>query len=313
MKSVYAGKVAIVTGGASGIGAALAKELAGAGADVVLADRQVDLAEQVASTIRSSGGRATAIEADVRNLASLIRVVDDTVARLGAVHYFFNNAGIGVGGEMDTYEPRDWDDVFDVNLRGVANGIQAVYPVMIRQRAGHIVNTASVAGLLATPTQGSYTATKHAVVALSRALRIEAKRHGVRVSVLCPGVIRTPILTGGKYGRSNVSGLSKEKVLAFWEKLRPIEVDVLARKAAQAVARNDGIIVIPSWWKALWLLDRLAPALSATLSEKALEARRREIEAAGGRPRSASEASEPRDGASAAAQKPHEMGKAAAN
>lgn len=307
MKSIYAGKVAIITGGASGIGAAIAKELAGAGADVVLADRQVELAERVASTIRSSGGRATATEADVRSLPSLTRVVGDTVARLGAVHYFFNNAGIGVGGEMDTYEPRDWDEVFDVNLRGVANGIQAVYPVMIRQGAGHIVNTASVAGLLATPAQGSYTATKHAVVGLSKALRIEAKRHGVRVSVLCPGVIRTPILTGGKYGHLNMTGLSEEKLAAFWEKLRPIEVDVLARKAAQAVARNEGIIVIPSWWKVLWLLDRLAPSLAATLAEKALEARRREFEAAGIRPRL------PRDGAAAAPGEPHEIAKAAAN
>lgn len=283
--SAYAGKVAIVTGGASGIGAALGKELARAGAEVVLADRQVDLGERVASAIRSSGGRAVVAETDVRSLPSLTRVVQDTVARLGAVDYFFNNAGIGVGGEMDAYEPRDWEDVFDVNLRGVANGIQAVYPVMIGQRRGHIVNTASVAGLIATPAQGGYTATKHAVVALSKALRMEAKRHGVRVSALCPGVIRTPILSGGKYGRLNMVGVSDETLLALWERLRPMDVDVLARKAAQAVARNEGIIVIPGWWKALWLFDRLLPSISATVWQKGLERSRKEIEAAGGRPR----------------------------
>jgi NAD(P)-dependent dehydrogenase (short-subunit alcohol dehydrogenase family) len=282
--SDYSGKVAIITGGASGIGAALAKELARAGAEVVLADRQVDLGEQVASAIRSSGGRAAVAEADVRSLPSLTRVVQDTVGRLGAVDYFFNNAGIGVGGEMEAYEPRDWDDVFDVNLRGVANGIQAVYPVMIGQRRGHIVNTASVAGLIATPAQGSYTATKHAVVALSKALRLEAKRHGVRVSVLCPGVIRTPILSGGKYGRLNMVGLSEKTLLEFWEKLRPLDVDVLARRAVQAVGRNEAIIVIPGWWKALWLFDRLSPSFSAAVWEKALERSRRDIEAAGGRP-----------------------------
>jgi NAD(P)-dependent dehydrogenase (short-subunit alcohol dehydrogenase family) len=284
-ESSYAGKVAIITGGASGIGAAIGRELARAGAEVVLADRQVELAERVAGEIRSSGGAARATEADVRSLSSLARVVEETVARLHSVDYFFNNAGIGVGGEVDTYELPDWDDVIDVNLRGVANGIQAVYPVMIRQGRGHIVNTGSVAGLLAAPSQVSYTATKHAVVGLSKALRLEAKRHGVSVSVICPGVIRTPILRGGKYGRMNVVGVSDESLLAMWERLRPLDVDVFARKAVQAVARNEAVIVIPRWWKAIWFFDRLSPSLSAKLWEKMLEKMRSEMVAAGGRPR----------------------------
>ena len=283
-ESEYSGKVAIVTGGASGIGAAIAKEIAGSGTEVVIADRQVELARGVASEIRERGGKATAMELDARVLASMTHVVEETVARLGAVHYFFNNAGIGVGGEMDTYEPRDWDEVFDVNLRGVAYGIQAVYPVMIRQRAGHIINTASVAGLLPAPGQGSYTASKHAVVGLSKALRIEAKAHGVRVSALCPGVIRTPILTGGKYGRTNVEGISEQKMVELWEKFRPMDADVFARKVARAVARNEAIIVVPGWWKALWYLERLSPALSSKLWETAVVRLRAELEASGLRP-----------------------------
>jgi NAD(P)-dependent dehydrogenase (short-subunit alcohol dehydrogenase family) len=285
--SVYAGKVAIITGGASGIGAAIGKELALAGAEVVLADRQLELAERVAGEIRGSGGSARAAEVDVRSFPSVARVVEETVARLGAVDYFFNNAGIGVGGELDTYELRDWDDVIDVNLRGVAHGIQAAYPVMIRQGGGHIVNTGSVAGLLATPTQLSYTATKHAVVALSKALRLEAKRHGVNVSVLCPGVIRTPILSGGKYGRLNVVGVSDERLRAMWETLRPLDADVFARKALQAVARNEAVIVIPGWWKAIWLLDRLSPSLSARLWETGLQKMRSDLQKAGGQQRTA--------------------------
>jgi NAD(P)-dependent dehydrogenase (short-subunit alcohol dehydrogenase family) len=281
----FSGKVAIITGGASGIGAALSREIARAGGDVVVADRQLDLAERVAAEIRTGGGRCTVAEADVRSLPSLSRVVAETVTRAGSVDYFFNNAGIGVAGEMDGYEPRDWDDVFDVNLRGVANGIQAVYPVMIRQHAGHIVNTASVAGLLGTPGQGSYTATKHAVVGLSKALRIEAKRHGVRVSVVCPGPIRTPILTGGKYGRTNMTGISDETVLKMWERLRPMDVDLFARKALRAVLRNEAIIVIPGWWKAFWYVERLSPSLGATLAELAMERMRAQLEAVGARPR----------------------------
>jgi NAD(P)-dependent dehydrogenase (short-subunit alcohol dehydrogenase family) len=287
-ESAYSGKVAIITGGASGIGAALGKELARSGAHVVLADRQADLAERIASSIRSDGGRATAVELDVRNLAAMTAVVDSTVTQLGAVDYFFNNAGIGVGGEIYTYEPRDWDDVFDVNLRGVAHGIQAVYPQMIRQGSGHIVNTASMAGLVAAPGDGSYTATKHAVVGLSKALRLEAKRHGVRVSVLCPGAIRTPILTGGRFGRINVEGLTEDKVLAMWETLRPMDVDVFARKAARAVARNAAIIVLPSWWKAFWYIERFSPALSARVWGAMLERMRSDILAAGGQPKNRS-------------------------
>jgi short-subunit dehydrogenase len=128
------------------------------------------------------------------------------------------------------------------------------------------------------------------VVAISKSLRVEARHHGVRVSALCPGAIRTPILSGGKYGRTNVVGLSEEFVRAKWERLRPMDVDVFARKAVQAVARNEAIIVIPGWWKVLWLLDRLAPSLSMALSEKGLEALRKDLEASGARPRPRGEA-----------------------
>jgi NAD(P)-dependent dehydrogenase (short-subunit alcohol dehydrogenase family) len=291
----YSGKVAVVTGGASGIGAAIGRALAQAGAEVVLADRQVELAEQVSAGIRREGGRATAEELDVRSLSSMTHVVEKTVARSGGVDYFFNNAGIGVGGEADTYEARDWDDVIDVNLRGVTNGVQAVYPVMIRRRTGHIVNTASVAGLLPTPGQASYTATKHAVVGLSKSLRVEAKRHGVRVSVLCPGVIRTPILMGGKFGRTNAVGLTPENMRAMWERLRPMDADVFAQKVLRAVARNEGIIVIPRWWRAFWYIDRLSPALSMKLSESLLDRARTQLERAGIRMVRGAEAS-PRNG-----------------
>ncbi|MGB8331491.1 MAG: SDR family NAD(P)-dependent oxidoreductase, partial [Polyangiales bacterium] len=143
-------KTAFITGGASGIGRAFAEELAEQGAAVILADRQIELAEDVATAIRQAGGQATAQELDVRDPAQFQRVVDDTVARMGRVDYFFNNAGIGVGGEIATYTLADWDDVLDVNVRGVAHGIQAVYPVMRAQRSGHIINTASIAGLLPT-------------------------------------------------------------------------------------------------------------------------------------------------------------------
>ena len=280
--NAFAGKVAIITGGASGIGAALARALGERGADVVLADRQAALAEDVAAQIRASGGRATAADLDVRQMASMARVVDETRARAGKIDLFFNNAGIGVGGEIDSYKARDWDDVFDVNLRGVAYGIQCVYPVMIAQGSGHIVNTASMAGLIAAPLSGSYCASKHAVVGLSKSLRVEAKRHGVRVSALCPGAIATPILSGGKFGRINTPGVTEEVALRMWAHTRPMAPDVFAVKVLRAVTKNEGIIVIPGWWKALWWLDRLSPALSGRMAESVLVRMRREMPGAEG-------------------------------
>lgn len=256
------GKVAFITGGASGIGAALAARLADGGAEVWIADRQIGAAQELAQRLNSGGATAHAVELDVRDYPSFESVVADAVQQSGRIDFLFNNAGIGVSGEIDSYTLDDWNDVIDVNLRGVVHGIQAVYPIMIRQRSGHIVNTASMAGLTTNPSMASYTATKHAVVALSRTLRVEAKRHGVQVSVLCPGVIRTPILTGGEYGRNNLPGVTEQDLLKSWEQARPMAPEVFAQRALRRVLRNDAVIVVPAWWKAWWYLERLSPAVS---------------------------------------------------
>jgi NAD(P)-dependent dehydrogenase (short-subunit alcohol dehydrogenase family) len=278
MASNVSGKIAFVTGGASGIGAALATKLVDGAAEVWIADRQIGAAQELAQRLNSGGAKAHAIELDVRSYPSFENAVAKAVQQSGRIDYLFNNAGIGVSGEIDSYTLDDWNDVFDVNLRGVAHGIQAVYPIMIRQHSGHIVNTASMAGLVTSPGLGSYTATKHAVVGISKALRVEAERHGVQVSVFCPGVIRTPMMTGGQYGRMNITGLSDEEVLKkFWERLRPMAPEVFAGRALRAVLRGDAIIVVPAWWKAWWYLERLSPALSMRFAKVALK-RLREME-----------------------------------
>jgi NAD(P)-dependent dehydrogenase (short-subunit alcohol dehydrogenase family) len=268
MEKKMANKVALITGGASGIGRALAEELAEQGVEVVLADRQAELAEDVARAIRQTGAKATTHELDVRDPAQFQRVVDETVARTGRIDYLFNNAGIGVAGEIAHYTLADWDDVLDVNVRGVAYGVQAVYPVMRAQGSGHIINTASMAGLLPTGEAGSYVASKHAVVGLSKVLRVEAKPYGVRVSALCPGVIRTPIMLGGKYGRTNLPTDAEPTMMNLWEQLRPMDPRVFARKTLRKVARNAPIIVVPSWWNLFWFVERLSPRLSSWLWAK---------------------------------------------
>jgi NAD(P)-dependent dehydrogenase (short-subunit alcohol dehydrogenase family) len=272
--------VAIITGGASGIGRALAEALAARGVAVVVADRQIELAEEVARGISSRGGVASARALDVRDRAAFQALADETAERFGGIDFLFNNAGIGVGGEMADYESRDWDDVIDVNLRGVVHGVQAVYPKMVAQRSGHIVNTASLAGLVPAVFEGSYTTSKHAVVGLSKALRIEAQRHNVRVSVLCPGPIKTPILEGGAFGRFVVD-ISQEKLREIWSQVRPMPVDEFAQKALRQIMRDVPIIIVPAWWKALWYLERASPSLSLRLWGTILDRLRAEIEADG--------------------------------
>ena len=278
MASSVSGKIAFITGGAFGIGAGMTTKLVDGGAEVWIADRQIGPAQELAQRLNSGGGKAHAIELDVRSYPSFERAVAEAVQQSGRIDYLFNNAGIAVGGEVDSYTLDDWNDVFDVNLRGVAHGIQAVYPVMIRQRSGHIVNTSSTFGLVTVPWLASYTATKHAVVALSKTLRLEAERHGIKVSVLCPGAIRTPILTGGTYGRMTKAGATDEDLLKFWEPFRPMAPEKFAERALRAVLRGDAIIVVPAWWKALWYLDRLSPAVSMQAARLTLK-RMREMTA----------------------------------
>jgi NAD(P)-dependent dehydrogenase (short-subunit alcohol dehydrogenase family) len=276
------GSVAIVTGGASGIGRAFGEELARRGARVVLADRQADLVHDVAARIGATGA-----ELDVRDPAAFKSLCNDVAKKHGRLDFLFNNAGIGVGGELSTYGVRDYDDVYDVNLRGVSYGIHAAYPIMMRQRFGHIVNTASVAGLIVSPGNGSYAASKHAVVALTKGLRMEGKRYGVRASALCPGAIRTPIVTGGKYGRSNVP-LTHDQMLAAWERLRPIDPETLVKRALPRILSNDAIIVVPGWWRVLWLLDRVSPSLGMFALSRIYEHARPDIVGASDEPKPAS-------------------------
>jgi NAD(P)-dependent dehydrogenase (short-subunit alcohol dehydrogenase family) len=275
---VYRDAVAVITGGASGIGRALAGELAGRGCEIVIADLQVGLAEEVAGQICAAGGKATAFKVDVTDFAAVAEVVKKTAARTGRLDYLFNNAGIGIGGEVRDFTLEDWNRVIDVNVRGVINGVQAAYPLMLNQGFGHIVNTASMAGLVPIPVLAAYTASKHAVVGLSKTLRIEAVASGVRVSVLCPGVIRTPILEGGgKYGKIP-EDIPREALKRIVERMRPMPADVFARKALKKIAKNRAVIVVPGWWKIPWWLNRLSPSFGIFIGEQFFLGAKEEVE-----------------------------------
>jgi NAD(P)-dependent dehydrogenase (short-subunit alcohol dehydrogenase family) len=274
---IFKDAVAIVTGGASGIGCALACELAGRGCEVVLADLQIEKAQEVARQIQASGGRAKAIKVDVTDFLAVERLVREIFASSGRLDYIFNNAGIAIGCTANHYGIEDWNKIIDINLRGVVNGVQAAYKIMIEQGFGHIVNTASMAGLMPNPVGVAYATTKHAVVGLSLSLRTEAAQMGVRVSVLCPGVIRTPILEGGKYGKV-LMNISDEKLRDMWEKLKPMSPDVFAKKALNSVAKNKAIIVVPARWKLIWWLNRLSPSLGMAFAQNRLQKIQKEFD-----------------------------------
>lgn len=249
-------KIAIITGGASGIGKAVGQQLAGHGAVVILADRNIDLAKQTAAGIEQAGGRARAYPVDVADRAAVQTLVDEAVAEYGRIDYMFNNAGIAVSGEARDFAYEDWKNVIDINLYGVVNGVHAVLPVMIKQGSGHIINTASMAGLVPIPFHVSYVAAKYGVVGLSHALRIEVANLGVKVSVVCPGRTDTPILQTSKVIKHDQGSLS-----AYLPK--PITADRMARAVLRGVRKNRATITasIPMWFAWLFCRSYVEPTL----------------------------------------------------
>jgi NAD(P)-dependent dehydrogenase (short-subunit alcohol dehydrogenase family) len=236
MSRVYQDKVAIVTGAAGGIGAALVSALQRAGAIVVAADLN-----------------ASAHAVDVTNYDAVKALVDATVAEHGRLDFMFNNAGVGLVGEVRDLEIDDWRPVMDVNLWGVIHGVQAAYPLMVAQGWGHIVNTASGAGLCPRPGMVPYAASKYAVVGLSTSLREEAAELGVRVSAACPGYIGTGIIAATPFKRVDGDALMKSVPI------KPMSPEDCARVILKGVAGNRAIIPVTVVTWVEWLLQRWAP------------------------------------------------------
>jgi len=190
------GKVAVVTGGASGIGKGLAARFAAEGMNVVIADVEGPALEATAAELGVVGVRT-----DVSDAASVQALADAAVERFGTVHVVCNNAGVGGGGPIRNQSLDDWRWIVDVNLWGVIYGVHSFLPILLaNEGGGHIVNTASLAGLAVAPGLGPYCVTKFGVVALSETLAAElaAEASPVGVSVLCPGFVRTNIFTSGR-------------------------------------------------------------------------------------------------------------------
>jgi NAD(P)-dependent dehydrogenase (short-subunit alcohol dehydrogenase family) len=254
MTSFFSDKIAIITGAASGIGLALSGELCAQGAVVIMADKDAAGLAAAVTALGEDGRPVVHAVVDVTNAAAVSRLITDVVARNGKLDFLFNNAGIGVVGDARDLSLDDWRTVIETNLFGTVHGVAAAYPVMVKQGFGHIVNTASMAGLVPSPGEISYAASKYAVVGLSESLRIEAGDLGVKVSVVCPGLINTPLLRNIK-----LVGIDRQQLLKMLPELMTPER--CARKILRGVERNKPIIIVTSmaWW--FWRINRISPGL----------------------------------------------------
>ena len=190
------GKTAVVTGGASGIGRALCLAFAGEGAHVVVADIDEAGMAETAAGVKKAGTKALTVKTDVTKLDSVRALAERAWAEMGGVHIVCNNAGVAVHGRLESATHRDWEWVLAVNLWGVIHGVEAFVPRMIAQRQpGHVVNTASMAGLIASQGLGVYNTSKYAVVGLSETLHKDLRPHDIGVSILCPMGVSTNIRT----------------------------------------------------------------------------------------------------------------------
>jgi NAD(P)-dependent dehydrogenase (short-subunit alcohol dehydrogenase family) len=272
MHTTWRDKTAFLTGGGSGIGRALALAMTKRGARVLVTD--IDEASAM-RTVAECGSLARGRALDVRDAAGVQTAIEDACRENGRLDYVFNNAGIGMAGEADEIPLVAWERIIDVNLRGVIHGVLAAYPLMLNQGFGHIINTASLAGLAPSPLLTPYSMTKHAVVGLSASLRIEAAAHGVRVSVLCPSAIETPILD-----KAELPGLPKPvwipNIRRYLSRVAgpPWPVNKLAEEALDAIGRNRSVIVIPARARLAWRMARLLPRLVESSAAAAVQTER---------------------------------------
>ncbi len=239
-------KVAIITGASSGIGEATAKLLAAEGSTVVLTARRVDKLKSLEAEINKSGGKALAIAADVTKLKDLEKVAKETLDAFGQIDILVNNAGLMPLSFVKNLHVAEWDQMIDVNIKGVMYGVAAVLPTMMEQKSGHIINISSLAGRKIVPSAAVYCATKFAVTAFSEGLRAElTPEQNIRVSVIEPGAVATELTT------TITDGDVLKNILPFFTDIKPLQAVDIAEAILYAVTRPkhvnvNEILILPT-------------------------------------------------------------------
>jgi len=252
-------KVVVITGAGSGIGRATALAFAQAGARVHVVDIHQERAQQVAQEISLSFAPAAAHTVDCTDAEAVSALAAQIYQQDGRVDILHNNAGIGHGSPIDKLSLADWRKLLDINLWSVIYGVQAFLPRMIADgRGGHIINTASLAGLLGAPQMSAYCTSKFAVVGLSESLAAELAVHRIGVTVVCPGVVNTNIVQDGVIDAGH--RLSKDQVVKFFQRFG-LNPDRVAQEILTAVRRRKKLVVTPHHAAFLWRLKRISPPL----------------------------------------------------
>lgn len=260
------GATAVVTGGGSGIGRATALALAAAGARVHVADVDAGRAAGVAAEIAAAGGVAAGHAVDVADEGAVDRLAALLRERGERVDVLVNNAGVCSAGPVEEIGAAEWRRIFGVNVFGAVHAIRAFVPDMLGRGRGHVVNVASLAGLVPFPCVAAYTASKHALVGLSAAMGMELAGRGVFVSAVCPGAVRTAL-----YAESPMAlpGRARDRILELIER-HAASPEAIARDVVRAVERRRALVVRAGPARPLWTLARLAPRLFLWVSRVAV-------------------------------------------
>ena len=253
----FRGKVSLITGAASGIGRETALELARRGSDIVLADINEEGLARVAAEIGALGRRALCVAGDISSKSDVAHLAEKAVKEMGRIDLLMNNAGVMFLGEARQMTLDTWEWIIGINIWGPIRLTHALLPHMVERKTGHIVTTASIAGLVGTPGLAAYSLTKFAMVGFSEALRVELKPHGIGVSVVCPGPVQTNLNDHSRFGTEEAKKTSSEGMIGRVA----YSAGRSAREIVRGIEKDKGHILITPTAHAMWSLKRFSPEL----------------------------------------------------